>query len=276
MIRKAILTIGAGMALAAHPAIAQEKTPDAEAIAMMQEMFKAEPLTPEQAERLPLARTIVGKMMPEGSLGEMMGSMFDGVLKPIMEMAGEAPRADVAKQIGLEASDLSAMEEGELAELANLLDPVREERNRRIAGVMPQIMADIMGVMEPSMRKAMAEAYAVHFDEVELSDIDAFFSTESGLSFARKSFTMASDPRIIAGSMEAMPALFESFARIEEQMALATADLPKPKVHSQLTAPERARITELLGWDEAGLKQSMEWAEQMQAEAESAKAAAAE
>ncbi len=267
MIRTAIFSLGASLALLTQPLAAKDEAPDEQAFSMMREMFKAEPLTAEQEARLPRARTIIAKMIPEGTLGEMMGSMFDGIMKPIMEMANKAPQADIAKQLGLEASDLAGMEEVELAELSSILDPVRDERNARIAAVMPQVMTDLMVVMEPPMRKAMAETYAVHFTDTELADIDAFFSTKSGLSFARKSFTISSDPRIVAGTMEAMPAMFESFARMEEQMKLATAELPKPKVHAELTAGERARISELLGWDEADLKENMEWAEAAAGEA---------
>ncbi len=41
------------------------------------------------------------------------------------------------------------------------------------------------------------------FDGTELNDIEAFFLTPSGSSFARdKSFAMSSDPRIIGASMD--------------------------------------------------------------------------
>ncbi len=266
MIRKSIIALAASLTLLAQPAVAQEE-PDEEVFAALAEMFQAEPLTAEQSNRLPLAREIVEKMIPEGTLGEMMGSMFDGMLAPVMEMATAAPRGDVAKQLGVSSSELEMSDE-ELAELADILDPVRETRNERMAQVMPQMMANVMQVMEPPMRKAMSEAYAVYFTDRELVDIDAFFSTDSGLAFARKSFTMSSDPRIIAGTMEAMPEMMAAFGEMETSMKEATADLPEPRSWADLGSAERARVSELTGIAEGELAAGMAAAAETEAETE--------
>lgn len=237
---------GAALMLSA-PASAQQAEPDAEAFAAMAAMFQAEPLDAEQQARLPLAQTIVDKIIPEGSLGEMMGSMFDRILAPIMQMASQAPRGELAQQLAIEPGELALGDE-EIIEAADILDPVRLERNQRIASVMPTLMGRLMDAMEPPMRKAMAEAYAVSFNDRELADIDAFFSTESGISYARKSFAMASDPRIIAASMESLPAIVGSIGQLETEMAAAVADLPERRTFADLSAEERARLAELLGW----------------------------
>ncbi|WFL78785.1 hypothetical protein P7228_06910 [Altererythrobacter arenosus] len=263
MIRKSILALGAGLALATQPVAAQDE-PDAEAFAALSEMFKVEPLTAEQQARLPQAQAIIERMIPEGAMGEMMGSMFDGIMTPIMEMATKAPRGDVAKQLGVTPAELEMSDE-ELVELADMLDPIREQRNARFLEVMPAIMGEMMTAIEPTMRKAMAEAYAVYFDERELADIDAFFSTQSGLSFARKSFTMSSDPRVVGGMMEAMPAMFASMATIEARMEEATADLPPVRDFAQLSAAERKRVVELTGFSEAELREFQAAAASMEA-----------
>ena len=259
MIRKSIFAIGASLALFAQPVAAQDESEE-DAFAAFAAMFTAEPLTEEQQARLPLAKEIVGKMIPEGTLGEMMGGMFDSIFDPIMEMATSNPKGDVAKMLGVESYELDVTEE-QAVELATILDPVWKERNSLMASTMPALMKDMMQVMEPPMRKAMSEAYAVYFNEQELNDIDAFFSTESGLAFARKSFTMASDPRIIGASMEAMPAMMESLGSLETKMEEATADLPAKRSFAELSAEERARIAEITGASVEDIQQTMEAAQ---------------
>ena len=91
----------------------------------------------------------------------------------------------------------------------------------------------------------------------ELDDIDAFFSTESGLSYARKSFAMSSDPRIIAASMESLPTIMGSLGEFETDLAAAAADLPEPRTFAELSAEERARLAELLGWSVEELEANM-------------------
>lgn len=257
MIRKSIIALGAGLALFTQPLVAQEEDSADEAFAAFAQIFATEPLTAEQEARLPLARTIVGKMVPEGTLGEMMGGMFDGIFEPIMEMATSNPKGDVAKMLGVESHELDVTEE-QAIELATILDPVWKERNSLMASTMPELMKEMMQVMEPPMRTALAEAYAVHFTNTELADIDAFFSTESGLSFARKSFTMSSDPRIIGATMKAMPAMMESFGDLEARMEEATAQLAAKRGFADLSEAERARISEITGASVDQIQESME------------------
>ena len=115
----------------------------------------------------------------------------------------------------------------------------------------------MMTAMEPVMREAMSQLYAINFDTGELADIDAFFSTESGAAYARKSFTMASDPRMTAMMMQAMPGMMGSFAEIEADMAGAVADLPPVRTYADLDAAQRARLAELTGLEQAAIEDGM-------------------
>lgn len=263
MIGRLIAAAAAAALMLSAPVSAQQT--DAEALAAMMTMFQAEPLTAEQESRLPMAQAIIDKIIPAGSLGEMMGSMFDQFLAPIMQLANQAPRGELARRLAIEPGELALGDE-QIAESADILDPVRLERSARIAALMPTLMTRMMEVMEPSMRKAMAEAYAVHFTDRELDDIDAFFSTESGLSYARKSFAMSSDPRIIAASMESLPTIMGSLGEFETDLAAAAADLPEPRTFAELSAEERARLAELLGWSVEELEANMLVAEELASE----------
>ena len=260
-----LLAAGASLSLLAAPVQAQDDAagPDAEMMEAMRTMFPVEPLTAEELSRLPMARSIIDKMIPPGTLGEMMGGMFDQMFGPLMQMATSNPTGDVARQLGVEASDLE-LDEEQAVELAGILDPAWRERNEAMANVMPELMKGMMATMEPPMRKAMSEAYAIYFTEQELADIDAFFSTPTGLSYARKSFAMGSDPRILGASMEALPAMMESMADIEAQMEAATAALPAAKGWGDLSPAERARISELTGLEQSEIEENMTFAAELE------------
>jgi len=266
MFRKAILAIGACIALTALPAAAQDDAADEAALAAVMGMFKAEPLTAAEESRLPMATEVVAKMIPPGSLGEMMGSLFDGFLKPIMGMDLEPSAANVAEQLGVAAYDIT-IEEGDSAEALAILDPVWTKRKQIERDMIPALMTQMMTAIEPPMRNAMSEVYAVHFTAEELNDINAFFGTTSGANFARKSFTISSDPRLIGSMMESMPLIMSTIADIEQQIEGATADLPPVRGFDELDPAERARLSELVGVSEAELKALMADAEDVAVEA---------
>nr|WP_298924789.1 hypothetical protein [uncultured Erythrobacter sp.] len=227
-----------------------------QAMAMLSGMFPVEPLTADQETRLPLAEQIVAKMIPEGTLGEMMEGMMGDMLGPMMQMGPKASTTTVAEQIGVTGFEIT-LDEAEAAALASIFDPAWEERSERQAAILPALMRDMMTAMEPGMRKAMSELYAINFTSVELSEIDAFFSTETGANFARKSFTMSSDPRVMSASMEALPQMMGQLANLETQMAEATADLPEKRSFADLTGAEKAQVAEATGLTIAEIEENL-------------------
>ncbi|OBV10573.1 DUF2059 domain-containing protein [Erythrobacter dokdonensis] len=258
MIRRRIFAATAGiaaLALVPPPLAAQDAAPEAErdeademqqAMAMLSGMFPAETLTAEQEARLPQARRIIAALIPEGTLAEMMGGMFDRMMGPIMDAAGPSSIGTVTAATGLSTYELDLSPE-QSDELARLFDPAWAERQKREMALMPTLMAEMMNLMEPGMRKAMSELYAINFNQTELDGIEAFFQTEVGATYARKSFTMASDPRILSASMEAMPQIMGSLATMEQKMAEASADLPAKRAFAELADSEKARVAELTG-----------------------------
>lgn len=273
MARKVLVAAMAGAVFAAGaPALAQDGdapmfeqniemaegngADELDPFAMLGGMFEPEPLTPEQESRLPQAAAVVGKLIPEGAMGEMMGSVLDGFFKPFAELPKASAASRAAQGIGVGEYDLELSEE-QAKEIADMFDPAFEEREAREMAMLPEMVGRMMAAMEPPMRKAMTELYAINFTAAELADIDAFFSTPSGATFARKSFTMASDPRIMAATMEAMPALMGPIGELEAQAAAATADLPPARSFAELTAAERARISALTGFSETEIEEAL-------------------
>lgn len=224
-----------------------------QAMDMLGKMFPAEPLTAEQQARLPQATRIITRMIPDGTLGEVMGGMFDKLLGPLAA-ATDAPANDtVQKGLGITPglSDLSAEQ---TAEIASMLDPAYAERHNREMAVMPAVMRDMMTAMEPTMRKAMSELYAINFSQKELDDIEAFFQTDSGAAYARKSFTMSSDPRVVSATMEALPELMVAITSMEQKIAAASADLPPKRSFAELSGAEKAKIARLTGYSVADIE----------------------
>lgn len=224
----------------------QAEDEKADPFAMLSGLFAVEPLTAEQEARLPQATAIIARLVPDGAMAEMMGTMFDRIIKPMEDLGRASPDRRVADALGVGEFDLE-LTEAEAQEIADMFDPAFEEREAREMALMPEMMQGLMSALEPPLRKAMAELYAINFNESELRDIDAFFATPTGAVYARRSFAMASDPRIMAATMEAMPGVMGPIGEIEQRVKAATADLPPVRSYAELTARERARITALTG-----------------------------
>ncbi len=266
MLRKSILTLAGVATLALTPAVAvAQDEPGMEELAQLGAMFEVEPLTQEQKARLPMARAIVERILPEGAMMEVMGSTFDGVLGPILEMANEDEGAALAGALGYRPEELS-LDETASTEILAIVDPAWQERNRVISTMTQTMMADMMTRMEPVMRDVMSELYAIYFTQDELVDIDSFFSTPSGLSYARQSYAMAGDPRIVAAMFAEPDLLFGSFAQMPVLMEEALADVPEARNFADLSKADRNRLTQLTGLSAQELQAGMDAAAQTHAE----------
>ena len=217
-----------------------------EAMAKLRGMFPAEPLTAEQQARLPAAERLIARIIPEGTMAEMIDKMMGGILGPIMEMGPDGAATTIARQIGVETYALD-LDEAKAGELASLFDPAWRERQKREAALFPEMMREMMATMEPTMRKAMSELYAIRFTDSELAEIDGFFATATGTKYARESFLMASDPRVASASMDAMPAMMGMIGDMERRMAERTADLPEVRSFIALSEAEQAKVAEMTG-----------------------------
>ena len=214
---------------------------------MMGGGMKSEPLTPEQQARLPQAEAIIARIMPKGAMAEMSQQMFGGFLSGFGDAMPRGPRFAVADALGMGPADLQDLSDEEATELAGLLDPAWKQREDVMQGLVSGMMGDMMNLMEPGMRKAMAELYAIRFTSTELAAIEAFFATEAGTKYARESLSMASDPRLMSASMEALPAVFASIADMEGRMKERMDGLPEPRKFADLTPKERARVAAITG-----------------------------
>jgi hypothetical protein len=255
----ALLLLSTSPAVAAEKVAAKVSKEEQEmnaAMSALSGLFKVEPLTADQQSRLPAANAVVEQMMPPGALQQMMGSMFDKILEPLMALEGKSSAVSVARELGLNTATLN-LDEETAGKIAALVDPQWQERRKREMAAMPKIISDVMTVMEPTMRKVMGELYAVNFNAGELKEISTFFATPTGGNYARRSFSMSADPRMMAGMFEAMPALMGQMGSIKAKMAAATADLPAKRTFTDLSAAEKGKLAKLTGLSEAALAEQI-------------------
>lgn len=276
----------AGMALAASvaaaaPALAHAQTAETAAsttnsddaqkrdaiAAMMGELFKAEPLSGEQQARLPLARQVVTAMTPEGFYADMMNDMMGSMLEPMLGLVGDHAAAEEAleRQVGLSPDDQPDLSDAQRAEVLTLLDPAAKERAAAVMAGMTKLFVDISRQIEAPFRDGLSKAFAVRFTDAELRDVERFFATPSGASFARQSLALYADPQVMSASMSIVPQLLETAPQMVAEMEQATAKLPKQRGYADLSAAERQKLARLLGMNETKLRQAMTAAERERA-----------
>ncbi|MBA4050278.1 MAG: hypothetical protein C0472_00005 [Erythrobacter sp.] len=175
----------------------------AEAHSMFGELFKADPLTPEQEALLPLATRMAAHVMPDGSFRTAM----DGVTEPMMEMMlgdpENSPRVRLAEISGVAAEELERLSDEDAQEALDIFDPQFAARTQRTSEAFTGLMGKLMVAIEPAYREGLARAFARRFDEAEIRELLTFFATPLGAKFAAQSFLVQYDPQIM-GFMEAM------------------------------------------------------------------------
>ena len=259
MKRVAMVFGAAGLAFA-QPALAQDTLPDSSGLdfsgmaAAMGEVFKAEPLTPEQETRLPQAEAVVGQLFPPGTYRKMMDQMMGPMMDGIMSQIGQLPVADIARISGLDEAALAGIGDARLGEIAALLDPAFEERNRITGQVSVDMVTRLMDRIEPSYRAGLARAFATRFSSGELGELQQFFATPVGGRYAAESMLIYADPQVMAAMNEMMPAMFEMMPGMIEEMQTKTAHLPPARTAADLSDSELARLARLLGVPPGELK----------------------
>lgn len=175
---------------------------------------------PIDPERLALAKQAVAAIIPPGTMQKVMkdsmGGMEEMMLKGMFDMKG---------------SDLGVDGEGKdktLREAMAEKDPHFEERLRITNRVMAEEMGVIFTRLEPRMVEGMSRAYARRFTVAELTEINRFFASPAGASFARQSFELMSDPEMMSEMMAFMPEMMKEMPAIGEKLKKATAHLPPP------------------------------------------------
>jgi hypothetical protein len=178
--------------------------------------------------RLKLAEQTVAKLIPPGTYKKIMKDMMDTMAGGIVEQMMGMDAAVIAGMAGEEAGSetAKAVEGKSLGDLAAEKDPQFKERMDITMKVMFAEMGDLMSEMEPVVRTAMSSIYARKYSAKELTDMNVFFATPSGASFAANFMSSFTDKEMIDASFGMMPKMMEAMPAIMKKVEAATAHLP--------------------------------------------------
>lgn len=196
--------------------------------------------------RLAAATRIAAKLLPDGSYRQMMSGSMDQIMASMTDQMMSTPLKDLVGVSGVDKGKLPAMGPGTLRQMMAILDPAFEQRTKIMSTVMMGEMADIMSAMEPDMRAGMAEAYARRFDIAQLGDIERFFQSPTGATFAAQSMQVYTDPAVMARMQTMMPKIMQAMPRIMGKVATATAGLPKPRTSENLSEADKVKLRALI------------------------------
>ena len=273
--RLALLIAGAGLSLAlAAPLAAQDTLPAEQAegaseeftflteeeeelanfekemtaaFGMLGEIFKVEPLTPEQEARVPLGQEMARAIMPKGAFATAMNESMAPMMDMIMGSVTADPRIRLAEVSGVAAEELAGLEDDAAQEALDIFDPQYAARNQRTTDAVLTMIAKLLEAVEPAYREAMAQTLAVRFEESEMRDLLAFFDTPVGGKFAVQSFQLQYDVRMM-GVMEAMgPAFVKIMPEMMEEVTAIETEFPAARDFTELSAAERTRAARLIG-----------------------------
>jgi len=197
--------------------------------------------------RLEAARTTVGHVFPEGTYARIMKRTFDSTMNMVTDSIGKMPLRDLAAISGKSVGELEAMDDSTLEEMMAILDPAFEERMRLVFDVMSKEMAKLMTRFEPSFRDGLVNAYARRFTTDELVEMNGFFATPTGQTYAAESMIIMTDPEVMAKIQEFMPVMMQEMPNWTAKLMEASSDLPSPRKPEELNDTEKARLAELLG-----------------------------
>ena len=225
----------AGLAVLASPAVAAPKTaaknrspmeamspPNLDAM-----MGVFDKLFPPQADpdpaRLALARTSVAAMWPDGAYRDMMVGFAGGMVDNVMRLKKSDLPVGTRKTAKADASaDLS------LHDAAAAKDPYFDERVAAIRAAVTDEFGRVSAVIDPRVRDGMARAMARRFDARQLTDINGFFATPSGRSFAAQYMQLWLDPDMLRGLMGAMPEMIKLMPDVMKRVKEANDKFPAP------------------------------------------------
>lgn len=214
---------------------------------MLSEIFKAEPLTPEQEARVPLGQEMAGHIMPEGSFAAAMNDTVAPMMTMVMGEMASDPRTRLGEISGVATEDLARLEDAAAQEALDIFDPQYALRSERLSGAMVMMIGKLLSAIEPAYREAMARALAVRFEEGEMRELLTFFGTPLGGKFAAQSFLVQYDPRMM-GVMEAMgPAFIKIMPEMMQELDAIETELGSARDFTQLSGAERARAARLIG-----------------------------
>ncbi len=228
-------------------------------MAMITKMFDTEvSKTPIDPVQLKLAETTADKLLPKGSLKNMMSRMFDTIMTPIMNIIPEMSSTEIMLKTGIYEGEIENLNEEKRKQITALLDPTRKERGKQTIEAITPMLNETMDLIEPPMRTGISRAYARKFSAEQLRQINGFFATPTGALYAAESYPLQADPEVMRAMFKAMPDLMEKLKAKAPSVEKVMKDLPKERSLADLDKKEMASLAKLLSVEVATLEAQRE------------------
>lgn len=224
------------------------------AIALVEKMFDTSDLPPIEPARLTLAERTTAALIPDGSLEKMMDNLYGKMLRTILEETGGNSDLSLSIKTGVESDRIAALDADTKNAVADLFDPHRKEREDQVMKVIRPLISEALADLEPPMRAGLAKAYARKFSAGQLTELNAFFATPTGQSYAGESLALQADPEVMLAMMKAVPPLVTKFIDRAPTIEGQLKELPKEKGLADLSDTEMNKLAKLMKVDVQTLK----------------------
>lgn len=224
------------------------------AIAFVEKMFDTSDLPPIEPARLTLAERTTAALIPDGSLEKMMDNLYGKMLRTMLEETGGNSDLSLSIKTGVESDRIAALDADTKNAVADLFDPHRKEREDRVVKVIRPLISEALADLEPPMRAGLAKAYARKFSADQLTELNAFFATPTGQSYAGESLALQADPEVMLAVIKAVPPLVTKFIDRAPTIEGQLKDLPKEKGLADLSDAEMKKLAKLMKVDVQTLK----------------------
>lgn len=196
-----------------------------------------EAAAPADPARTAAAERVAARLWPDGTWQRQMDGMMDGFFSTIMGSLGDTTSGLAESMFGKDSKEARQAANPRAAAAGNpSADPANMDR---IMQATLRAMAPIMTEIEPQIRAGIAASAARRFTTAQLTELEAFFATETGAAFASQSMMMLTDPEVIQASISMLPRLMEEMPRIMEEVSEETG-LPVPGSTAGNTAAQAA------------------------------------
>jgi Uncharacterized protein conserved in bacteria (DUF2059) len=247
---------------------------DADIFGMLAKIFNGDdqgpPIAPAQIK---MAEKAVGKLMPDGTLGKMIGGMVQKIITPIMETMPDMSATEIMNKTGIYDGVSDNLNDQSRKEITALLDPTRKERGQKAIDTMIPLLSKVMTAIEGPMRTGLSRAYARKFTAQQLTQINVFFATPAGSAYAAESYALQADPEVMRAMVQAMPVMFKQLKASASDLDKGMAALPKERRLADLNDTEMAKLAGLLNVPVASLEEQRNLMGTVDAAAQAAAAA---
>lgn len=226
-----------------------------EVIALVEKMFDIESLPPIDPARLSLAERTSAALIPNGSIEKMVDNLYGKMFETVMGEFGGQSDLMLSIKTGVESEQIAALDEGTKAQIADLFDPHRKEREDQITRVIRPLISEALADMEPPMRAGLAKAYARKFTGAQLADLNAFLTTPTGSRYASEWMALQADPEVMVAMVKAVPPLITKFIDRAPEIEKDFKELPKEKQLSDFSDKELGQLAKLMKVDVKVLKE---------------------